>query len=45
MAVENLDAEIDAAADYRETANTAKLSLVKAWNKAHPPQQQQQQQQ
>ena len=43
VAVENLDAEIDAAADYRETANTAKLSLVKAWNKAHPPQQQQQQ--
>ena len=31
VAVENLCAEIDAAADYR------------AWNKAHPPQQQQQQ--
>ena len=40
VAAENLDAEIDAAADYRETANTAKLSLVKARHKAHPPQQQ-----
>ena len=35
--IEELEEEIDAAADYREIANTAKLNLVKTWSKPHPP--------